>query len=78
MKMPKVSFLLLCYNQERFVKDAVQGALDQDYANIEIIISDDASSDSTMEIINEVVSLNKKMMVKSSMMIFPGGNSLLN
>jgi glycosyltransferase involved in cell wall biosynthesis len=60
MKMPKVSFLLLCYNQERFVKDAVQGALDQDYANIEIIISDDASSDSTMEIINEVVSLNKK------------------
>ena len=58
LEFPKVTFLLVCYNQECFIKEAVQGALDQDYVNLEIIISDDCSTDSTMEIINETISLN--------------------
>lgn len=44
---PLVTFILLSYNQEQFIESAVEGALEQDYDNIEFIISDDSSSDST-------------------------------
>ena len=48
-----VSFLLLTYNQEDYINKAIQGALIQDYSNLEIIISDDCSSDDTFNRINQ-------------------------
>lgn len=53
---PLVSYIIVTYNQERFVKDAVLSALEQTYDNMEIIISDDNSTDKTMAIIQETVS----------------------
>lgn len=50
-----ISYCLLSYNQEEFIEEAIQGALDQTYSNLEIIISDDASTDLTFEIIKSVV-----------------------
>jgi glycosyltransferase involved in cell wall biosynthesis len=44
---PRVTFLLLCYNQEDLIVEALEGALSQDYPNLEIIVADDASGDST-------------------------------
>lgn len=55
MNYPPVSFILLTYNQELYVKYAVEGALAQVYPNLEIIISDDCSTDSTFEIIQSLV-----------------------
>lgn len=52
---PKVSFLLLVYNQEEIVKDAISGALSQNYPCLEIIISDDCSTDNSFEIIRSFV-----------------------
>lgn len=49
-----VTFVLLSYNQERFIKDAINAALSQDYELLEIIISDDCSTDDTFEIIEEL------------------------
>ena len=47
---PSVSAVLLCYNCVKFVADAVQSALDQDYDGpLEILVSDDASTDGTFE-----------------------------
>jgi glycosyltransferase involved in cell wall biosynthesis len=46
---PLVSFILLTYNQEKFVEEAVRSALRQTYQPLEIIISDDASTDRTFE-----------------------------
>jgi glycosyltransferase involved in cell wall biosynthesis len=46
---PLVSFILLTYNQEKFVDEAVRSALLQTYQPLEIIISDDASTDRTFE-----------------------------
>jgi len=43
-----------CYQQERFVGEAVQSILAQDYQPLEIIISDDASNDDTPEIISKL------------------------
>lgn len=51
--IPLVSYVLLTYNHEDFIDDAIQGVLSQDYPNLEIIISDDASTDSTYDRIKE-------------------------
>jgi len=52
---PLVSLCLFCYNQEKYIKQAVESALAQTYNPLEIIISDDCSSDSTFEIVKEIV-----------------------
>lgn len=44
---PLMSILLITYNQERYVRDAVRSALVQTYAPLEIVISDDGSVDGT-------------------------------
>ncbi len=46
---PLISFALLAYRQEAFVDEAVQGAFDQTYSPLEIILSDDRSPDGTFE-----------------------------
>ncbi len=50
-----ITLLVLTYNQERFAKDSINSALCQDYDNLEIIISDDNSTDRTFDIISETV-----------------------
>lgn len=44
---PLVTMLLICFNQEQSIGAAVDSVLAQDYPNLEIIISDDASTDGT-------------------------------
>lgn len=53
---PLVTFILLAYNQENYIKEAIRGAFSQTYTPLEIIISDDWSSDGTFEIIEQLVS----------------------
>jgi glycosyltransferase involved in cell wall biosynthesis len=50
-----VSCVVFCYNQEKFVESAIRSALAQDYSPLEILISDDASSDHTVDIIRRTV-----------------------
>jgi len=49
-EIPLISFVSLTYNHAKFVEDTIAGALSQDYPNMEIIISDDASPDCTYEV----------------------------
>jgi GT2 family glycosyltransferase len=44
---PLVSIILIAYNQEKQIADAVRSALAQTYQPLEILISDDASRDGT-------------------------------
>jgi glycosyltransferase involved in cell wall biosynthesis len=53
---PLVTVGLFAYNQERFIREAVEAALAQTYSPLEIIISDDCSTDSTFDIIKEITS----------------------
>jgi len=45
------TFVLLVYEQEEFVVEAVRAALAQDHSPLQIIISDDASTDKSVELI---------------------------
>lgn len=51
---PLISFVLFAYNQEQFIREAVKGAFSQTYSPLEIILSDDCSSDATFEIMQEM------------------------
>ena len=50
----RASILLLAYNQENFIRDAVNCALAQDAQDLEIILSDDCSKDATFKIMQEM------------------------
>jgi|GEM_PF-290482 len=50
--LPLVSVCIPTYNGEEFLGEALESILKQTYPNLEIIISDDASTDSTLEIAN--------------------------
>jgi len=52
---PLVTFALFAYNQEKYIRQAVEGALSQTYEPMEIILSDDCSSDRTYTIMKEMV-----------------------
>jgi glycosyltransferase involved in cell wall biosynthesis len=54
-KLPLVSIPLICYNQENFIEIAVRSVLEQTYDNIELIISDDCSTDKTVELIKDML-----------------------
>ena len=48
---PLVSICIPSYNSAQFIKQTIESVLSQSYPNIELIISDDCSTDSTTEII---------------------------
>ncbi|WP_415393759.1 glycosyltransferase [Paracoccus sp. SJTW-4] len=51
---PLVTFALFAYNQEKYIREAVEGAFSQTYEPLEIVLSDDCSSDRTFEIMQEM------------------------
>lgn len=51
---PVVSLLIVCYNQQHFIREALESALTQDYVNLEVVVADDASTDGTQAIIREL------------------------
>ncbi len=58
--LPKLSYVLLSYNREKYIRSAIESAFAQDYeGELEYIFSDDCSTDRTFEIINECVAAYK-------------------
>ena len=51
---PLVSMFVFAYCQEGIVADAIQGCFDQTYGPLEIILSDDCSSDGTWAVIEDL------------------------
>lgn len=54
--LPKLSYVLLSHNREKYIRGAIESAFAQDYeGELEYIFSDDCSTDRTFEIIKECV-----------------------
>ena len=58
----KVSILISSFNKEKYIKECISSAINQDYKNLEIIIIDNNSSDNSLEIINK---FSDKIIIKT-------------
>jgi glycosyltransferase involved in cell wall biosynthesis len=58
-KKPLVTFAVFAYNQEKFVREAVEAAFAQTYSPLQIILSDDCSDDHTFNIMQEMAASYK-------------------
>ncbi|MGQ5521727.1 glycosyltransferase family 2 protein [Chitinimonas sp. PSY-7] len=59
MTQPRVAFLLLAYNQAGLVKESALAALAQDSEPLDIVFSDDASTDDTFAVLQAVATTYK-------------------
>ena len=51
--MIKVSIITVCYNSAETIKKTIESVLQQSYENIEYIVVDGASTDGTLDIVNQ-------------------------
>jgi glycosyltransferase involved in cell wall biosynthesis len=52
--MAKVSIMMICFNHEAFIEEAVVSAAEQAWDDLEVIVADDASTDRTPELLREL------------------------
>jgi glycosyltransferase involved in cell wall biosynthesis len=52
--MPTVTVIIPSYNHEKYVEECIRSVLNQTYQDFEILITDDASTDRTVEIIESL------------------------
>jgi alpha-1,3-rhamnosyltransferase len=60
IEQPLVSIVVITYNSSDYVLETLESAKDQTYKNIELIISDDCSTDNTVEICKNWLEENKE------------------
>ena len=49
--LPKISFIVTCFNKEKFIEDCLLSIKNQTYSNKELIVIDDCSTDNSFEIL---------------------------
>ena len=58
---PKISVGIPVYNGEKFIRKSIESVLQQTYRNFELIISDNASTDSTSDICTEFLTKDSRI-----------------
>lgn len=61
LENPKVSIVTPLYNSERFIDQAINSVLAQDYKNWEMLIVDDCSSDSSINIVGTYTLIDSRI-----------------
>ena len=66
---PKVSVIIPVYNGMQYIESAIDCVLNQTYKNLEIIVVDDGSTDSTLDVIytkfNEIINKGKLYVISN-------------
>ena len=52
--LPKISVIIPAYNSEKTIKHTIQSVLNQTFTNFELIIINDGSQDSTLEVVTQI------------------------
>ena len=60
---PEVSVIILAYNTEEYIAQAIKSALEQTEINIELIVVDDGSTDKTLEVVKSFSDKRIKVLV---------------
>lgn len=68
---PLVSIIVITYNSSKYLLETLESAKAQTYQNIELIISDDASADDTVEVCRKWVEDNKGRFVRTEIITVP-------
>ena len=55
MDCPKVSVILTIYNREKYIEKCIRSLLEQTLDNVELVVVDDASTDASLSILNNVL-----------------------
>ena len=58
---PLVSVIMPCYNSERFIAESIDSVIGQSYPNFELLITDDGSTDNSVEIIKNKVEKDNRI-----------------
>jgi alpha-1,3-rhamnosyltransferase len=65
MKEPLVSIVVITYNSSKYVLETLESAKEQTYQNVELIISDDGSTDDTVAVCRNWLAENEKRFVRT-------------
>ncbi len=63
---PLVSVVIPCYNAEKYVEMAIRSIMNQTYTNLEILIIDDCSKDSTYEKLENLAKYDKRIILEKN------------
>ena len=61
--MKKISVIIPVYNVEQYLERCVKSVINQTYKNIEIILVDDSSTDSSLEVCNKLAQKDSRIKV---------------
>lgn len=64
MKQELVSVIMPTFNASKYLVDSIQSVLNQTYTNLELLITDDCSSDDTRHILKQFVEQDKRVKVE--------------
>jgi glycosyltransferase involved in cell wall biosynthesis len=52
--MPKISVVIPSYNHARFVRETIESVLSQSFRDLEVVVTDDHSSDATAQEVRSI------------------------
>lgn len=61
---PLISVIVITYNSAKYIVDTLESVKNQSYLNIELIVSDDCSTDDTCSLVKNWMSINGKKFVR--------------
>ena len=66
----KITIIIPCYNSEKWIEECVMSALSQTYQNKEVIVVDNESSDSSLQIIKNIQQQHPELIVDTAENIY--------
>ncbi len=65
MELPRVTIIVPAYNSVRFIRDTIESVLAQTYSAWQLIVINDGSTDSTVELVQEYVDRDERIKLHS-------------